>query len=137
LTEGLVTCQRTSVPSHLPQSHDLRADPIVKSLPYEPQPYPISLLTSSTGTRLFESLLLSPPIPIFQKIWSVYFEGKIGKLAIHPMSNFVVAKGVERLDKDGVERVVGECKAVSGGRQMISMFSFLGLVYWIGIEADG
>ena len=53
------------------------------------------------------------------------------------MSNFVVAKGVERLDKEGVERVVGECKAVSGGRQMISMFSLLGSVYWIGIEADG
>ena len=108
----------------------------VKTLPYEPQPYPISLLTSSTGTRLFESLLLSPPIPIFHKIWSTYFEGKIGKLAIHPMSNFVVAKGVERLDKDGVERVVGECKAVSGGRQMISMFSFLGTVHWIGIKAE-
>jgi len=36
------------------------------------------------------------------------------------MSNFVVAKGVERLDKEGVERVVGECKAVQGGRGMIS-----------------
>jgi len=36
------------------------------------------------------------------------------------MSNFVVAKGVERLDKEGMERVVGECKAVQGGRGMIS-----------------
>jgi hypothetical protein len=39
------------------------------------------------------------------------------------MSNFVVAKGVERLDKDGVERVVAECKAVQGGRGMISEFT--------------
>jgi len=42
------------------------------------------------------------------------------------MSNFVVAKGVERLDKEGVERVVGECKAVQGGRGMISEFIKLG-----------
>jgi hypothetical protein len=41
------------------------------------------------------------------------------------MSNFVVAKGVERLDKEGVERVVGECKAVQGGRGMISEFKNL------------
>jgi nucleolar protein 9 len=57
---------------------------------------------------------------VFNKLWATYFEGKIGKLAIHPMSNYVVAKGVERLDKDGLERAVGECKAVSGGRGMIS-----------------
>jgi hypothetical protein len=42
------------------------------------------------------------------------------------MSNFVVAKGVERLDKDGVERVVAECKAVQGGRGMISKSNKLG-----------
>jgi len=42
------------------------------------------------------------------------------------MSNFVVAKGVERLDKDGMERVVGECKAVQGGRGMISESSHKG-----------
>ena len=44
------------------------------------------------------------------------------------MSNFVVAKGVERLDKEGVERVIGECKAVQGGRGMISESSIGRLV---------
>jgi hypothetical protein len=39
------------------------------------------------------------------------------------MSNFVVAKGIERLDEAGVERAIGECKAVSGGRGMISTSS--------------
>jgi len=55
------------------------------------------------------------------------------------MSNFVVAKGVERLDKDGVERVVGECKAVQGGRGMISEYieraavrSLPGIRGWVG-----
>ena len=55
------------------------------------------------------------------------------------MSNFVVAKGVERLDKEGVERVVGECKAVQGGRGMISesmdlaaVGSLPGIRGWVG-----
>ena len=39
------------------------------------------------------------------------------------MSNFVVAKAIERLDQAGIERVVMECKAVSGGRGMISELS--------------
>lgn len=91
---------------------------------YESQPYLVSLLTLSTGTRLFETLLLHSPRAVFNKIWSTYFEGKIGKLAIHPMSNFVVAKAIERLDEQGIERVVMECKAVSGGRGMISKFVF-------------
>jgi nucleolar protein 9 len=69
-------------------------------------------------------MLLSSPEKVFAAIWSTYFEGKIGKLAIHPMSNFVVAKAIERLSKEGVERVVTECKAVSGGRGMISTSTF-------------
>ena len=97
-----------------------------ESGPYESRPYLVSLLTLSTGTRIFETILLQSPQPVFDKIWSVYFEGKIGKLAIHPMSNFVVAKAVERLDEAGVERVVTECKAVSGGRGMISKSLQLG-----------
>jgi nucleolar protein 9 len=71
---------------------------------------------------------------VFGKLWSTYFEGKIGKLAIHPMSNYVVAKGVERLDKDGLERAVGECKAVSGGRGMISELLLHGVMIFANYQ---
>lgn len=92
------------------------------STPLETQPYLLSLLASQTGTRLFESLLLLSSPHIFSAIWSTYFEKKLGKLAGHPYANFVVAKGVARLDKEQIEGLVGEIKSVSGGRGLISKF---------------
>lgn len=82
--------------------------------------YLATLLTTATGTRLFETILVVSPHATFKQLWSVYFVGKIGKFAGHPYANFTVAKGVSRLDADGVEEVVRECKAVSGGRVLIS-----------------
>lgn len=121
LTEGAVTAISMSLyESSILFSVWFFTDKPGESGTYESQPYLVSLLTLSTGTRLAETILLHAPQPVFDKIWSVYFEGKIGKLAIHPMSNFVVAKAAERLDEAGIERVITECKAVSGGRGMIS-----------------
>ena len=82
--------------------------------------YPTNLLTTSNGTRLFETILAVAPYPVFQQLWSVYFVGKIGKFAGHPYANFTVAKGVSRLDAEEVEGVIRECKAVSGARGLIS-----------------
>ena len=102
LTEGLVSCLLTkSTPSN--------------------EPFLSSLVSSPTGTRLFEAILQWSPQPVYRHIWTLYFEGKIGKLAGHPFANFVVAKGVGRLDREGIQGVVRECKAVSGGRGLISM----------------
>ncbi|KAK8865980.1 hypothetical protein IAR55_001130 [Kwoniella newhampshirensis] len=89
------------------------------STPLETQPYLLSLLASQTGTRLFEALLLLSPPHIISTIWSTYFEKKLGKLAGHPYANFVVAKGVTRLDKEQIEGLVSEIKTVSGGRGLI------------------
>ena len=79
-----------------------------------------SLIGVPTGTHLFEALLQYSPLPIFSALWSLYFKGKVGKLAVHPFANFVVAKGVSRLNAEGVESACAECKAVSGGKGMIS-----------------
>lgn len=59
---------------------------------------------------------------MFKSLWTVYFVGKTGKFAGHPFANFVTAKGVSRLDAEGVEQVVKECRAVAGGRSLISGF---------------
>jgi len=67
--------------------------------------------------------LIVSPFAVFQSLWSLYFAGKIGKYAGHPYANFVVAKGVARLDADGVENVVKECKAVAGARGLVSKFA--------------
>ncbi|OCF41800.1 hypothetical protein I317_04406 [Kwoniella heveanensis CBS 569] len=102
LTEGLIT--------HLQKTPET---------PLETQPYLLSLLASQTGTRLFESLLVLSPQPIFNALWSTYFEKKLGKLAGHPYANFVVAKGVARLDSKAIEGLIAEVKGVSGGRGLI------------------
>ncbi|ORX36012.1 armadillo-type protein, partial [Kockovaella imperatae] len=84
-----------------------------------PKEYPASLLSFPIGSHLFEKILSVAPEPIFQELWRLYFHGKIGKLAIHPFANFVVASGVARLDADGILSVVKECKSVNGGRSLI------------------
>nr|ODO02798.1 hypothetical protein L204_01539 [Cryptococcus depauperatus CBS 7855] len=76
----------------------------------EAQPYVSSLLSFQTGTRLFESLLHLAPSSTFSALWETYFEGKLGKLAGHPYANFVVAKGVARLDKEKVVKLIEEVK---------------------------
>lgn len=101
ISEGLVT-------AHLAQE-----TPIA-------QPFLTSLVGSQTGTRLYEAMLVHCPAHLFNVLWRTYFEGKIGKLAGHPYANFVVAKACSRLDADGVRAVVHECRAVAGGRALIS-----------------
>jgi nucleolar protein 9 len=45
-------------------------------------------------------------------MWELYFKGKIGKMASHPIGNFVTAAGIKRLDDAGIENVVTELQAV-------------------------
>ncbi|KAL7424743.1 Nucleolar protein 9 [Cryptotrichosporon argae] len=87
--------------------------------PAPAQAYPASLLTSQTGTRLFEALLLHCPPAVFAALWATYVAGKAGKLAAHPYANYVLARGVRRLDAAGVGALVDECKATAGGKGMI------------------
>lgn len=118
LLEGLITAMSASF--SIPTRSGRPALMLGESVPLVASEYQASLLTSATGTRLFETILRVAPPDVFQAVWSTYFEGKIGKLAAHPMANFVVARGVSRLDKAGVERVVMECRSVSGGKALIS-----------------
>lgn len=63
-----------------------------------------------TSSHLLEVLVLSAPPDIFRAIWKAYFAGRLSKLAVHPVSNFVVAKAIERLDSDemmGVDEEIG------------------------------
>lgn len=81
--------------------------------------YVLSLLQDSTGSHLLQSILTLSPSSIFSAIWQTYFVGKIGKLAGHPVANFVVASGVSRLDAEGIEVVIKECTDF-GAKALIS-----------------
>ncbi|OWZ68417.1 hypothetical protein AYX14_05478 [Cryptococcus neoformans] len=86
---------------------------------FEARPYLLSLIMTQTGTRLSECILSLAPQKVFDAIWSTYFEGKLGKLAGHPYANFVVAKGVSRLQLGKIEKLIEEVLGNSGGRGLI------------------
>lgn len=56
-------------------------------------------------------MLAIAPQNIFKSLWDSYFVGKLGKLASHPIGNFVVSSGVKRLSKDQLEVMIQEIRA--------------------------
>ncbi|KAG6328391.1 hypothetical protein ID866_10698, partial [Astraeus odoratus] len=45
---------------------------------------------------------------IISELWSIYFHGKLSRLALHPIANFVVSKAIERLDNNQVKDTLEE-----------------------------
>ncbi|KAG9317134.1 armadillo-type protein [Chiua virens] len=64
----------------------------------QPSDYLLTLLRDPTSSHLLETLVSRCPQQVFNLLWSTYFEGKLVRLALHPVANFVVAKAVERQD---------------------------------------
>lgn len=90
-------------------SHPIRPPPGAPDAPApERQDYVEHLLRDQAGSHLLEALLLHAPPRIFSLLWSTYFTGRLGKLGVHPVGNYVVAKGVRRLDADELAGVLGE-----------------------------
>lgn len=78
------------------------------SLPEQRQDYVEHLLRDQAGSHLLEAVLLHAPVRIFDLVWSTYFAGRLGKLAVHPVANYVVAKGVRRLNDDQLGKLLDE-----------------------------
>ena len=80
----------------------------------EPSSYVSSLFLDTTSSHLSESILSHCPSPIFDRLWLQYFTPDLGRLSTHPTANFVVAKGIARLNKgqfeDALERLEGSWK---------------------------
>lgn len=74
----------------------------------EREDYVEHLLRDQAGSHLLEAILLHSPARIFARVWSTYFTGRLGKLAVHPVGNYVVAKGVRRLDGAQLGKMVEE-----------------------------
>ena len=76
--------------------------------------YLLTLLRDSTASHMLEALVRTSPERAFNILWRTYFAGKLPKLAVHPVANFVVAKAIQRLSAEQLGFVVEELRGVSG-----------------------
>jgi nucleolar protein 9 len=79
--------------------------------------YLAGLLRHPASSPTFEMLLRLAPKPVFDALWSDFFEGKLQRLAANAVANFVVAVGVSRVDEVQMQRLVRELKAVPTERR--------------------
>lgn len=71
-----------------------------------------TLLRDATASHLFQTVIQLAPEPIFGLLWSIYFVGKLNRLAVHPVANFVVATAFGRLDDEQLRNAIVEMKGV-------------------------
>jgi hypothetical protein len=92
----------------------MRLPPTVQPTPPEPTSHDFlpSLLRDTTGSHLLQTILLHAPEVILSAIWKTYFVGKVGKLASHPIGNYVVSSGIKRLEGEKLRAVMLELEAV-------------------------
>ncbi|KAI0751271.1 ARM repeat-containing protein [Daedaleopsis nitida] len=75
--------------------------------------YLMTLLRDPTASHLLETLVRQSPDRVFSILWQTYFTGKLPRLAVHPVANFVVAKAVERLNAEQLATTVQELQSVA------------------------
>lgn len=92
----------------------------------KPSDYLVTLLRDPTSSHLLETLVLRCPQQIFIMLWSIYFEGKLMRLALHPVANFVVAKAIERQDSKQLGDTLEELK--SSWSKLISKSTFMRII---------
>ncbi|KAF8075978.1 armadillo-type protein [Lyophyllum atratum] len=74
----------------------------------EPSDYLNTLLRDPTSSHLLETIVSRSPADAFTVLWTTYFRGKLARLAIHPVANFVLAKTLERTSVDQLSEVCAE-----------------------------
>lgn len=84
-----------------------------------------TLLRDTTSSHLMETLLNIAPPAAFNLMWSTYIRGQLSRLADHPVANFVVAKGFEKLDESQLKNAFEE---LQGGWSRIVAGSRIGVL---------
>jgi len=74
----------------------------------ESSDYVTTLLREPVASHLLERVVSLCPVPAFPSLWRLYFQGRLGKLAVHPVANFPVARAFERLDEDQFQAALSE-----------------------------
>ncbi|KAG6918212.1 hypothetical protein DXG01_015805 [Tephrocybe rancida] len=77
----------------------------------EPSDYLNTLLRDPTSSHLLETIVTRSPDHPFAVLWATYFNGKLARLANHPVANFVLAKALERAS---VEQLSEACTELEG-----------------------
>ncbi|KAJ3990394.1 armadillo-type protein [Lentinula detonsa] len=78
----------------------------------EPSDYLGTLFRDPTSSHLLEIVLSRASDKAFALIWNAYMKGKLPRLSVHPVGNFVVAKALERVDVIQLETTYEELQAV-------------------------
>lgn len=113
---GLVTLIREHC-TRIPPSGLYIETCIADTNPEETAPeseYLMTLLRDPTSSHLLETLVRRSPERVFDSLWRTYFVGKLARLAVHPVANFVVAKAFERVNAEQLDAAVQELQGVSG-----------------------
>ncbi|KAK7696593.1 hypothetical protein QCA50_001251 [Cerrena zonata] len=80
----------------------------------EPSDYVGTLLRDPTSSHLLETLISRSPEHVFNVLWESYLKGKLARLAVHPVANFVIAKAIGRANGEQISLVCEEIKPVAG-----------------------
>ncbi|KAF9448476.1 hypothetical protein P691DRAFT_800795 [Macrolepiota fuliginosa MF-IS2] len=78
--------------------------------PPEASDYLNTLLRDTTSSHLLEAIVSRCPDNAFDVLWDLYFKGKLPRLAVHPVANFVVAKALERTNE---RQLLGACQELN------------------------
>ncbi|KAI3611102.1 rrna processing protein nop9 [Moniliophthora roreri] len=74
----------------------------------QPSDYLGTLFRDPTSSHLLETIMFRASEKPFSLLWSTYLKGKLPRLAIHPVANYVVAKSLERCNNTQLENAYQE-----------------------------
>ncbi|KXN83539.1 Nucleolar protein 9 [Leucoagaricus sp. SymC.cos] len=77
----------------------------------EPSDYLSTLLRDTTSSHLLETIFSRSPRDPFDVLWDLYLKGKLPRLAVHPIANFVIAKALERANEAQLSEA---CRELTG-----------------------
>jgi nucleolar protein 9 len=78
----------------------------------KPSDFILTLLRDTTASHLLESVVVHASAPTFAVLWNFYFKGKLARLAMHPVANFVLAKAVTRLESSELSESWNEMRDI-------------------------
>ncbi|KLO15785.1 ARM repeat-containing protein [Schizopora paradoxa] len=74
----------------------------------ESSDYVTTLLREPVASHLLERIVSLCPQAAFPSLWKLYFQGKLNKIAVHPVANFPLARAIERLDEAQLQDALTE-----------------------------
>ncbi|KIM29464.1 hypothetical protein M408DRAFT_328726 [Serendipita vermifera MAFF 305830] len=80
--------------------------------PYVESDYIGTLLRDATASHLLETLISHTNEKVIETFWDTYMAGKLSRLVIHPVANFVVAATFARLEGDRLASSIHEMSKI-------------------------